>query len=97
MKASSMYLLKLAADTMKPHLHNIKTATSAKEASIILDNTLRITLTPAELDGFKETDDLLLFLLRALGLRINLTVKNIDWWYYNRYLNNKEISNENIQ
>ena len=49
MKASSMYLLKLAADTMKPHLHNIKTATSSKEASIILDDTLRITLTPAEL------------------------------------------------
>ena len=85
MKASSMYLLKLAADTMKPHLHSITTTTSSKEASIILDNTLRITLTPAELDGFKEADDLLLFLLRALGLRINLTVKNIDWWYYNLY------------
>ena len=86
MKTSSMYLLQLAADTMKPHLHTITTATSTKEASIILDNTLRITLTPAELEGFKETDDVLLFLLRALGLRINLTVKNIDWWYYNRYL-----------
>lgn len=85
MKASSMYLLKLAADTIKPQLHTITATTSTKEASIILNNTLRITLTPAELEGFKETDNMLLFLLRTLGIRINLQVQEIDWWYYNLY------------
>lgn len=86
MKKNTMQLLTTAANMIKPHIHSIKTATSPEEASIILNNTLRITLTPAEIDGFKETNDTLLFLIRGLGIRIGLTVKNIDWWYYNRYL-----------
>lgn len=92
MKKNTMQLLTTAANMIKPHLHNIKTSTSPEEAAIILNNTLHITLTPAEIDGFKEADgfkkaeDTLLFLLRGLGIRIGLTVKNIDWWYYNRYL-----------
>ena len=86
MKKNTMQLLTTAANMIKPHLYNIKTSTSPEEASIILNNTLRITLTPAEIDGFKETNDTLLFLIRGLGIRIGLTVKNIDWWYYNRYL-----------
>ena len=86
MKKNTMKLLTCAANTIKTHIHSIKTTTSPEEASIILNNTLRITLTPAEIDGFKETNDTLLFLIRGLGIRIGLTVKNIDWWYYNRYL-----------
>jgi hypothetical protein len=86
MKKNTMQLLTTAANMIKPHLYNIKTSTSPKEAAILLNNTLRITLTPAEIDGFKEAEDTLLFLLRGLGIRIGLTVKNIDWWYYNRYL-----------
>jgi len=86
MKKNTMQLLTTAANMIKPHLYNIKTSTSPEEAAILLNNTLRITLTPAEIDGFKEAEDTLLFLLRGLGIRIGLTVKNIDWWYYNRYL-----------
>ena len=86
MKKNTMQLLTTAANMIKPHLYNIKTSTSPEEAAILLNNTLRITLTPAEIDGFKEAEDTLLFLLRGLGIGIGLTVKNIDWWYYNRYL-----------
>lgn len=95
MKRTTMQLLTTVANVIKPHLQKTYTA----EQAVKLLDELKLTITPAELQYFPEAEDKLLFLLRALGVRINLQVKDIDWWYYNRYLNinDEEANHDNIQ
>jgi hypothetical protein len=88
MKNSTMQLLATAAKAMEPHIHKITTLPDEAHASILLNDSLGITLTEAELVGLFSTENKLLFLLRAIGVRINIPVKDIDWWYYNKFNTN---------
>lgn len=85
MKRSTMNLLNTAAKTIELHIHKINKVENEHKASILLNDTIGITITAGELIHLNEADDKLLFILRAIGVRINLKVQDIDWWYYNKY------------
>jgi len=88
MRESTMALLTSSAALLERHIHDVDyTISENGKVHVILNKELPFTLSVEEIEAFVTASNKILWVLRALGNRINLTTAEIDWWYYNRYLN----------